>query len=135
MSFNQFINKYELQIEFMQYFSVRTAVLNNIRRKQIHIGPAQLTNNNMPFNFRIVLKSKKGCKDMYKVLNEKEIIPKSQIKWNMVFGNETLDWCQIYKIPAKSCGNTKLHWFQCRILHRILATNDLLLKCGINQDN
>ena len=51
------------------------------------------------------------------------------------FGNEILDWCQIYKIPAKSCGNTKLHWFQYRILHRILATNDLLLKCGINQDN
>ena len=39
MSFNQFINKYELQIDFMQYFSVRTAVLNYIRRKQIHIGP------------------------------------------------------------------------------------------------
>ena len=80
MSFNKFINKYELQIDFMQYFSVRTAVL-----KQIHIGPTQLTNNNMPFNFRIVLKSKKGCKDMYKVLNEKETIPKSQIKWNMFF--------------------------------------------------
>ena len=135
MSFNQFINKYELQIDFMQYFSVRTAVLNYIRRKQIHIGPTQLTNNNMPFNFRIVLKSKKGCKDMYKVLNEKEIILKSQIKWNVVFGNEPLDWCQIYKIPAKSCSNTKLHWFQYRILHRILATNDLLLKCGIKQDN
>ena len=39
MSFNQFINKYELHIDFMQYFSARTAVLNYIRRKQIHIGP------------------------------------------------------------------------------------------------
>ena len=38
-------------------------------------------------------------------------------------------------MPAKSCGNTKLHWFQYRILQRSLATNDLLLKCGINQDN
>ena len=45
----------------------------------------------------------------------------------MVIGNETLDWCQNYKIPAKSCGNTKLHWFQYRILHRILATNDYCL--------
>ena len=26
MSFNQFINKYDLQIYFMQYFSVRTAI-------------------------------------------------------------------------------------------------------------
>ena len=67
----------------MQYFSVRTAVLNYILRKQIHIGPTQSAINNKPFNFKIILKSKNGCKDMYKLLNEKEIIPKSQIKWNM----------------------------------------------------
>ena len=77
MSFNQFINKYELQIDFMLYYSVRTAVLNYIRRKQIHIGPTQLTNNNMPFNFRIVLKSKKGCKDMYSVKWKRNITKKS----------------------------------------------------------
>ena len=68
----------------MQYISVRTAVLNYILRKQIHIAPNQLPNNNIPFNFKSKLKSKKGCKDMYKLLNEKEIIPKSQIKMEYV---------------------------------------------------
>ena len=71
MSFNQFINKYDLQIDCMQFFSVRTAGLNYIMRKQIHIGHAQLANSNIPFNFKIVLKGKKGYKDMYKGLNEK----------------------------------------------------------------
>ena len=29
----------------------------------------------------------------------------------------------------------KLHWFQYRILHRILATNDLMIKMNIKQNN
>ena len=135
MSLNQFSNRYNMQIDFLQYFSVRIAVLNYIRKKEINIGPVLLANNNIPFNVKTILKSNKGCRDMYKILNEKEIVPKSQIKWNGIFETEKLDWCQIYKISAKSCGNTKLHWFQYRLLHRILATNDLLLKCGIIQDS
>ena len=91
MILNQFISEYDLQIDFKQYFSVRTAVLNYVMRKRTHIGPTQLANNNIPFNFKIILKSKKGCTDMYTLLNEKEIIPKSPIKWNIVFGNENLD--------------------------------------------
>ena len=41
----------------------------------------------------------------------------------------------ICKLPAKSCNNTKLHWFQYRILRRIIATNDLLFKLQIKQDD
>ena len=59
---------------------------------------------------------------------------KSHALTHMVFGNENLDSCQIYKIPTKSCRNKKLNWFQYRILNIILATTNLLLKCGIIQD-
>ena len=65
MSLNQFSDRYNLQIDFMQYFSVRTAV-------------------------KTILKSNKGCRDMYKIINEKEIITKSQIKWNGIFETENL---------------------------------------------
>ena len=100
----------------MQYFIVRTAVFNYILRKQIHIGPTQLANNNIPFNFKIILKSKKNCKDMYKLLNEKDILPKSQIKWIMFFGNENLDWHQICEFPPKvakirNCAGFSIEYF------------------------
>ena len=116
ISFNQLITEYDLQIDYMQYFIVRTAVFHYILRKQIHIGPTQLANNNIPFNFKIILKSKKNCKDMYKLLNEKEILPKSQIKWIMVFGNENLDWHQIYEFPPKvakirNCAGFSIEYF------------------------
>ena len=42
MTLNQFSDRYNLQIDFMQYFSVRTAVLNYIRKKEINIGPVSL---------------------------------------------------------------------------------------------
>ena len=72
---------------------------------------------------------------MYTILNEKNYVTKSQIKWNLIFETVILSWTQIYNIPAKCCSNTKLHWFQYRILQRILATDDFLLKCCIKHDN
>ena len=78
-----------------------------------------------PFSVKEILKNKKRCKEIYNIFNKKEIVPKSQEKWNRSFENIELDWettC-IYNIPAKSCNDTKLHWFQNYILHRILATN------------
>lgn len=81
------------------------------------------------------MKNEKGCKDMYKILNEKVIVSKSQEKWGKTFENIELKWKLIYNIPVKCCNNTKLHWFQYRIFHRILATNDLLMKFKIKQDN
>lgn len=72
---------------------------------------------------------------MYKIFNNKEVVIKSKEKWNQTFGNITLNWKTIYTLPAKSCSNTKLHWFQYRIIHRILATNDFLLKLSVREDN
>lgn len=89
----------------------------------------------MPYNIRAILKNTKGCRDIYKVFNAKVITSKSQQKWNNIFENVNLNWKFIYKLPAISCNNTKLHWFQYRILHRIIATNDLLFKLNIKQDD
>ena len=72
---------------------------------------------------------------MYLSLNRKSSIPKSQLRWNGIFETNEFNWQLIYNIPAKSCNNTKLHWFQYRILHRILATNDYLFKCKIKTEN
>ena len=82
-----------------------------------------------------ILEDKKGSKIIYTLINKTIIPAKSQNKWNGIFENNELDWKTIYKIPAKSKKNTKLHWFQFRILHRILAANDNLFKIGKRKDN
>jgi hypothetical protein len=50
----------------------------------------------------------------------------SQRKWNTVFDINSNEWKQIYILPFKATACTKLHWFQFRINHNILATNYFL---------
>ena len=135
MDAQTFCDKYEIRVIFLEYLGVRMAIENFIRTNQIITEMCSPHNIYLPFNIKEIFKSKKGCKDMYRVFNTKSITSKRQQKWNNIFENVNLNWKIIYKLPATSCNNTKLHWFQYRILHRIIATNDLLYKQLIKQDD
>ena len=135
MNYDQFVNKYDLRINFTEYYGVRAAVNTYIRNKDIQFHSEPGSNCYIPFSVKEILKNKHGCKNMYLSLNRKSSIPKSQLRWNGIFEINEFNWQLIYNIPAKSCNNTKLHWFQYRILHRILATNDYLFKCKIKTEN
>ena len=137
LSYEQFQNKYGIQCHFLEFLGIKTAVENYIRQLGIDLitDPFPLTNCVLPFNVKLILKSNKGSQDMYKLLVYKTVSPKSQVKWDQMFHNVELNWKIIYDIPKICCKNTKLHWFQYRILHRILATNDLLTKMNIKQNN
>ena len=52
--------------------------------------------------------------------------PKAVAKWNNTFLD--LDWPAIYSSLKNSTSDTRLKWFQYRILHRVLTTNDYLYK-------
>ena len=54
-------------------------------------------------------------------------------KWNNIFGS--LDWHTIYSSFKRSTSDTKLKWFQYRILCRILTTNDYLYKRKVNDSD
>ena len=135
MDAQAFCDKYEIRVKFLEYLVVRMAIENYIRTNQIMTEMSSPHNIYLPFNIKEIFKSKRGCKDMYRVFNTKSITSKTQQKWNNTFENVNLNWKMIYKLPTKSCNNTKLHWFQYRILHRIIYTNDLLFKLHIKQDD
>ena len=137
MSFDEFLNKYRIQCNFLQFQGIKTAITNYMQQSNIDlsIDPLPLTHCVIPFNIKIILKHRKGSQDMYRLLTYKTVLPKSQTKWNGVFQNIDLNWKNIYTVPKVCCKNTKLYWFQYRILHRILATNDLLNKMNIKQNN
>ena len=137
MDVHNFCLKYQICVNFVEYFGVRGAVEDFIRRKGIDTETENkpLINIYIPFHLKEILKSNKGCKDMYKLFNNKKVVIKSKEKWNQALGNTNFNWKTIYNLPAKCCSNTKLHWFQYRIIHRILATNDFLLKLKVREDN
>jgi hypothetical protein len=73
---------------------------------------------------------------MYTILNKNSSFPiaTAQRKWNTVFDINSNVWKQIYILPFKAIACTKLHWFQFRINHNILATNYFLKKFKIIDD-
>ena len=135
LTYEQFQEKYNARTNFVEFMGIRTSIEAYIRRIHIQLGAESLFNCHWPFNVKLIMKSLKGSKDIYAALTCKTIVPTSQPKWEQVFENTHLDWKLIYSIPAKCCHNTKMHWFQIRIVHRIIATNDLLLKMKLRQNN
>ena len=135
LSYEQFQEKYNVQTNLLEFTGIKTAIVNYLRRSQIDVSHEACFNCHWPFNVKLIMKTRKGSTYIYKLFTKKNVAPNSQQKWNRVFGNIHLSWKDIYTIPAKCCSNTKMHWFQYRIMHRIIATNDLLMKMNIRQNN
>ena len=55
----------------------------------------------MPANIHLLIKSKKGGKDFYAILNHNLDTPTSQHKWNSVYNIEEETWKAIYSFPLK----------------------------------
>ena len=67
---------------------------------------------------------------MYKIfINNKREPISSLLKWNEnnVFFDEA-DWNKIFELPFKITQESKFHWLQFQILHRIIPTNYYLFK-------
>ena len=58
----------------MEYFGVKSVVESFIRNSQIVISNLIITNCYIPFNIKEIIKNKKGCKDIYNILNENIIV-------------------------------------------------------------
>ena len=82
----------------------------------------------IPINIFLLIKSKKGGKDFYNVLNNNNDKPSSQPKWENTYNIEQETWKDIYASPFNLPIGTKLQWFQTQINHRILPTRKLLHK-------
>ena len=95
-------------------------------------------NNNpfIPFHLSLILRDKRGCKSVcYLLASFKE--PKSIIRWesklNVHFSRD--NWKMLYLIPFNCTMDTKLRWFQYRILNRFLTTTSFMCKIGHRIDN
>ena len=69
------------------------------------------------------------AKAVMTVMNSFQEMPTAINKWNAVFLN--LNWKEIFTKSWKISTDTRLKWFQIRLLHRILATNKFLYTCKI----
>ena len=84
------------------------------------------------------MKNKKGVKDFYQLyINKIYCRPVSQQKWEskLNFIHDEKWWENKYKMIFKLTQDVKIRWFNYRIIHRLLATNEYLHKIGIEDSS
>ena len=89
-----------------------------------------------PKFIEILCKDARGSRTLYNILN-KELQKKQgyELKWETSFGTtENIDWKLVNRNIFSSTLDSRLHWFQFRIVHRIIATNKFLNYIKVRND-
>ena len=132
LSLTQFKEKFDFNVNFLNYFSLVHAIPQKWKR-DVKIVDKEVNNNTFQEELILkLLKTKKVCKLVHGLLVQKLFkTPVCEMKWAMYFDEWDLNWKDIFSSPFLSCMSTKLRYFQFKILHRYLAVNKLLAQIGI----
>ena len=135
LSQNEFENRYNTKTNFIQFQGIIHAIKDYARKHGIINFTKNLKMPFIPINIFLLIKSKKGGKDFYSILNNNNDKPTSQPKWENTYNIEQETWKDIYVSPFNLPIGTKLQWFQVRINHRVLPTRKLLHKMKYVQNS
>ena len=127
LSHEQFKEKYNLNIDFLVYASIKSAIRTYVRTTNIPFD------NNKCFNepkcIKMLMSVAKGSKLYYDTFIENDITPNGCVKWNEKLGVD-IDWKKCF-LQLHKISDVKSKWFQIRIVHRCLGTNVVLKEIGI----
>ena len=123
----EFNDCFKIKTNFIQYNGLILAIKNYAGQLNIlNISKQKESYPIIPHYLLIYLKSRKGSKDFYHILNKNTEKPTSQIKWERLYDIESNTWKEIYMSPFTNKYSTSIQWFQYRINHRILPTKKYL---------
>ena len=134
MTMDEFIQKYQIKTNFLEYHGVLAAVQDAKQRSSTN------NNNTSAKTLSELLKCKTFSREVYKIsISAIETVPyKSQNKWTVVcdkYNGTDITWQKAYMIPYLCTRDSKLRGFQFKFLHRRIATNDFLYKIGAIRHN
>ena len=126
LTLNEFNNMYDLNVSFLEYHGVISAIVTYLRKTNIKKVKTNISLDDSPVQ-RKLCSIKKGSKLYYHTLTSSNIPNTAMPKWQHHFVLN-LNWPIIYLKPFVTTQEIKLRWFQYRILHRILTTNTFAYK-------
>jgi len=125
-------SKYDLRINPLEFNSVLCSVKSRLKHLfQSNVKVMSIPRPFIPFHLSLILKDKKGCKNICNHLLTKRQ-PKSITKWSTKLGHDLSEneWKIFSLIPFKCTLDVKFRWFQYRLLNRILTTNVFMYYIG-----
>ena len=127
---------FHLKTNFLEYHRVEKSIqifLNNF-----NISKEKIPQPFIPNQIQLLLISKKGCKDFYKILtnSRQEKIVQNHSTWAQKLQIEiNFDmWKIVYKACFKTLQDNDLIWMQYRILNNILGNKAYQYKVKITSD-
>ncbi|KAH3883935.1 hypothetical protein DPMN_007905 [Dreissena polymorpha] len=118
---------------FLKYYTL-------IKSIPIHIK-SEINTNNTPCTQTTFVENILGRKNktntIFYTLQIKKPTENSKIqnKWQVLFGENELNWKHIFTMPYKATIESTLRNFQYKYIHRIIATNKYLFKCKLSNSN
>ena len=134
MSFQNFQQLYQFRPNILHYYGIAHSLNEWLNTINIEVNERKI-HAILPFNISIFFESKKGSREMYKVLNENYVTFAAKEKWENHLNMTGINWKKIHTTCTNYSKSTKLCWFQYRTIHRILEINSLLYKMKINSNN
>ena len=128
LTHQNFKNKFNINIDFLQYNSLISAIKKYLSNFQ---SSSSITVDFQP-HIDLIIKSAKEKSNLRQYILEKDVITGQQ-KWHNNIGISEDYWLKSFHILKNTTSDTKLHWFQMRILHNILTTNRSVSKYMTNQ--
>jgi hypothetical protein len=135
-TYEEFKNHYNIRLNFIEYFSILSAIPHRWKLLIRGIGKLKLIENDIVDRLK---RDPKPCKYFSKqyMLNVKMLPLNIQSKWEKEVHKgiviEDYNWSCIYCIPFSVTKDTKLQNFQYKLVHRILITNSFLYKCELKE--
>ena len=128
LTFQQFIHKFNLRCNFLQYYSIIHAIPTEWKRilKNINV----ITEKDTCFNVSKLNLSKMSCKMIYFQLVKKiAFLPQNAFKkWSNELDTKAIESEKIFSLLYKCSIEERLRNFQFKLLHRILPTNIFLTR-------
>ena len=132
LSHVDFNDKYGITINFLVYNSIITAIKHYTDKFKNCISNQRFLYQP---HFDLIIGTKKGASKIYNKLIENPITITGQNKWCNSIGIIPETWINSFRTLIETTKETKLHWFQFRILHSILSTNRSVSKYNVEQND
>ena len=137
LNYDNFCAKFNFRPPITHFYGIVRSiskVWHNLRIRQNIILP------NFKNYIRLIYKNKQSKKTLYQIFlsnvkNLKKINHISKWRNDLNFNIEDSDISKINLIPIVMTTDTKMRWFQYKIIHRSLATNVILNKMNIRQSD
>ena len=132
LSHENFVNKYKIKVNFLTFSGCVNAVKIYLHQNKILTENCNFINYNTGKVIRLICKQSNGAKMFYDELINDDRDPNCCNKWDNRI-DRNVDWKTIFH-KIKKISEIQLRWMQIRIIHRIIGTNIVLSKMGVEQN-